>query len=420
MLTPISAVAEDQSCCSVSTRQPATVEVADIFKMYGQKYRATHKLSQKQHSVMFDIEHCRSSYFGYHVDICDHCGHLDRGNNSCRNRHCPKCQGIARKLWVNARLDDLLPISYYHVTFTLPHMLNPLVGHNRKLIYNLLFDCASETLLQFGRDPKWLGALIGFYGILHTWGGMLWQHLHVHFIVSGGGLSEDGRWLEPKYKGKFIFPVKALSQVFRGKFIEGLKSAYAEAKLVLPEALSHLKDARQFENFIDALVGRNWVVFAKRPFGSPERVVRYIGRYTHRIAISNDRIIKIEKDRVYFNYKDYRNKGSWKQGFLKAEEFIRRFLLHVLPNGFHRIRHYGFLSNGRCKAKVAQIRKLLCCDDELNIELKEKVSEEEAGLICPVCEKGRLTPIFNVQRTGQVILNAASFFYFKRLLWDTS
>jgi hypothetical protein len=249
---------------------------------------------------------------------------------------------------------------------------------------------------------------------------MLWQHLHVHFIVSGGGLSEDGRWVEPKYKGKFIFPVRALSEAFRGKFIERLKSAYADAKLVLPEGLIHLKDAVQFEGFVDALVARNWVVFAKPPFGGPEQVVRYIGRYTHRIAISNDRLIKIEKDRVYFNYKDYRDNGCWKPGVLKAEEFIRRFLMHVLPDGFHRIRHYGFLANGRCKAKVAQIRKLLSCGEELNNDLKEKVIEDHAGLICPVCEKGRLTPLLVVHRTGQVISNATSVLFSNRLVWDTS
>ena len=412
------AVAKSDTCCTSS--QLPKLEVADIFRRYGASYRAAHKLSSKQQAVMFDIEHCRSSHFGYHIDICDQCGHLDFGCNSCRNRHCPKCQSIAQRRWVNSRLEDLVPIPYYHVTFTLPHMLNPLVGYNRELIYNLLFDSASETLLQFGRDPKWLGALIGFYGILHTWGGMLWQHLHVHFIVSGGGLSEDGRWVEPKYKGKFIFPVRALSQVFRGKFIERLKSAYADGKLVLPEGLRHLKDAVRFEGFVDALAARNWVVFAKPPFGGPEQVVRYIGRYTHRIAISNDRINKIEKDRVYFNYKDYRDNGCWKQGRLKAEEFIRRFLMHVLPDGFHRIRHYGFLANGRCKAKVAQIRKLLSCDDELNHELKEKVTEDHAGLICPVCEKGRLIPVLIVHRTGQVILSAASFLFSERLVWDTS
>ena len=355
---------------SQSSKQ-SKLEVADIFRRYGGAYRAAHKLSSKQQSVMFDIEHCRSSHFGYHIDICDQCGHIDFGYNSCRNRHCPQCQGIAQRRWVNARLEDLLPIDYYHVTFTLPHLLNPLVGYNRKLIYNLLFDCASATLLQFGQDPKWLGAMIGFYGILHTWGGKLWQHPHVHFIVSGGGLSEDGRWVQPKYKGKFIFPVRALSQVFRGKFIERLKAAYATGKLVVPAKMSHLKDSAQFEKFIDQLVARNWVVFAKPPFGGPEKVVRYIGRYTHRIAISNNRLIKMEKDRVYFNYKDYRDNGCWKQGVLKSEEFIRRFLLHILPKGFHRIRHYGFLSNGRCKAKVAQIRKLLACDDELALDWDE-------------------------------------------------
>ncbi len=404
---------------SQSTKQ-SKLEVADIFRRYGGAYRAAHKLSSKQQSVMFDIEHCRSSHFGYHIDICDQCGHIDFGYNSCRNRHCPQCQGIAQRRWVNARLEDLLPIAYYHVTFTLAHLLNPLVGYNRELIYNLLFDCASKTLLQFGQDPKWLGAMIGFYGILHTWGGKLWQHLHLHFIVSGGGLSGDGRWVQPKYKGKFIFPVMALSQVFRGKFIEGLKDAYATGKLVLAGKLNHLKDAAQFEKFVDQLVARNWVVFAKPPFGGPEKVVRYIGRYTHRIAISNNRLIKIEKDRVYFNYKDYRDNGCWKQGFLKVEEFIRRFLLHILPEGFHRIRHYGFLANGRCKAKVAQIRKLLSCHDELKLDLDEKVVEDRAGCICPACKKGRLIPIMIVHRTGQMISSVASRIFSNHMLWDTS
>ncbi len=415
----MSVVSEQQRCCARSESKPSQLEVADIFRKYGDKYRASHKLSGKQHAVMFDIEHCRSSYFGYHIDICDHCGHTDRFPNSCRNRHCPKCQGIAQRIWVNARLQDLLPIPYYHVTFTLPHLLNFLVSYNRELIYNLLFDSASETLLQFGRDAKWLGALIGFYGILHTWGGKLWQHLHLHFIVTGGGLSEDGRWVQPKYKGKFIFPVMALSQVFRGKFIEGLKSAYAAGKLVLPAKLRHLKDAAQFEIFADQLVARNWVVFAKRPFAGPEKVVRYIGRYTHRIAISNSRLIKVEDDQVYFHYKDYRDDGKWKQCHLKTEDFIRRFLMHVLPKGFHRIRHYGFLSNGRCKAKVAQIRSLLSCEDDLT-QLKQKAIEDHAGMICPVCAKGSLTPIWIVHRMGRVVSSAMSMLFSSRLVWDTS
>jgi len=409
----------DQRRCAHLEANASGIEVADIFRNYGDRYRASHKLSGKQQAVKFDIEHCRHSYFGYHVDICDHCGHSEHFANSCRNRHCPKCQGIAQRQWVNARLNDLLPIPYYHVTFTLPHMLNPLVGYNRDLIYNLLFDGAAETLLQFGRDPKWLGALIGFYGILHTWGGKLWQHLHLHFIVSGGGLSEDGRWVRSKYKGKFIFPVKALSQVFRGKFIEGLKKAHADGRLVLPTGLRHLKNAGQFENFVDALVARNWVVFAKRPFAGPEKVVRYIGRYTHRIAISNRRLIKIEDDRVYFHYKDYRDDGKWKQCHLEAEVFVKRFLMHVLPSGFHRIRHYGFLSNGRCKAMVARIRKLLSGEDALD-QLKHKVVEDHVGVICQVCEKGSLTPIWIVHRLGHVVLSAMAMLFFNQPVWDTS
>lgn len=413
------AAIDKQRCCARSESNSDRLEVADIFRKYGDTYRASHNLSAKQQSVMFDIEHCRRSYFGYHVDVCDHCGHTDQFGNSCRNRHCPKCQGIAQRIWVNARLEDLLPIPYYHVIFTLPHLLNPLVGYNRELIYDLLFDSASETLLQFGRDPKWLGALIGFYGILHTWGAKLWQHLHLHFIVGGGGLSEDGSWVTPKYKDKFIFPVKALSVVFRGKFIEGLKTAHADGQLVLPTGLRHLKNAGQFEDFVDALVARNWVVYAKRPFAGPEKVVRYIGRYTHRIAISNSRLIKIENDEVYFNYKDYRDDAKWKPCHLKAEDFIKRFLMHLLPKGFHRIRHYGFLSNGRCKAKVSQIRKLLPNEDDL-VQLKQKVIEDHAGMICPVCAKGRLTPIMIVHRMGSMLKPIAATLYPNPPAWNTS
>ena len=393
-------------------------EVADIFRRYGDDYRTDNKLPLKQHQVMFDIEHCRTSYFGYHVDICDACDYFDQSHNSCRNRHCPKCQGVARRIWVNARLDDLLPIPYYHVVFTLPHLLNDLVGYNRELIYNILFDCAAETLLQFGRDPKWLGALIGFYGILHTWGGKLWQHLHLHFIVPGGGLTEDNRWVEPKNKkGKFLFPVCALSKVFRGKFIERLKEANDNGKLIIPDNLNHLNDCDHFERWLDVLVARNWVVFSKPPFKTPEKVVRYIGRYTHKVAISNHRILSIDKDRVRFNYKDYKDKGRIKETTLSCTEFIRRFLMHVLPDGFHRIRHYGLFANGRCKAKVAQIRELLGSENDAALLSKDQLTEDHGGIVCPVCKKGRLTPIMVVHRMGRIVLNTL---YYNRLFWDTS
>ena len=392
-------------------------EVADIFRLYGPDYRADHKLSTKQHQVMFDIEHCRRSYFGYHIDICDACDYVDQSHNSCRNRHCPKCQGISRRIWVNARLDDLLPIPYYHVVFTLPHLINLIALYNKELIYKLLFDSASETLLEFGGDPRWLGALIGFYGILHTWGGKLCQHLHLHFIVSGGGLNETGQWVTPKYKGRFLFPVFALSKVFRGKFVEKLKSAYYQGELSIPGNLKHLKDPDAFESWIDSLVSRNWVVFSKPPFKTPERVVRYIGRYTHRVAISNHRILSIGKGIVRFEYKDNKDKGRIKETSLSGAEFIRRFLMHVLPNGFHRIRHYGLFANGRCKAKVKRIRKLLEA-----AESGVYFTEKDLRLPCPKCKTGSMIPQLCVDRYGVLILDILSrcIGNLNRPSWDTS
>lgn len=390
------------------------LEVADIFRLYGSDYRTGQKLSLKQRQVMFDIEHCRTSYFGYHVDVCDHCGAIDSGCNSCRNRHCPKCQGVARRIWVNARLKDLLPVSYYHVVFTLPHLINPLVGWNREFIYTLLFDCAAQTLLQFGRDPKWLGALIGFYGILHTWGGKMWQHLHTHFIVPGGGLTEDDRWVEPKYKGKFLFPVKAMSKVFRGKFIKALKRAYLTGQLVLSDGLRHLSDGDRFEQWLDILVARNWVVYAKAPFDSAEKVVRYIGRYTHRIAISNQRLIKVEDGIVHFRYKDYRNKGRWKTARLKAQEFIRRFLLHVVPDGFHRIRHYGLFANGRCKKMVCIIRQLL------DVGTDNLPEPDIIGIECKACGIGRLRTLFSFHLFGSTINRFVTEAVAPKLILDSS
>jgi hypothetical protein len=372
--------------------------VADIFRRYGAQYRSEHKLTPKQQAAMFDIEHCRTSHFGYHVDACDACGWSDHSHNSCRNRNCPKCQGIARRKWVAARLDDLLPVPYYHTIFTLPHMINPLVPFNKELLYEMIFDSVSETLLQFGRDPKWLGAMIGFFGILHSWGGKLWSHLHIHLIVPAGGVDDNGRWIEPKYKGRFLFPVRAVSEVYRGKFVEKLKRAYRQGQLTLPTGHRHLSDPNRFERFIDALVGRNWDVHIKRPFSTPERVVRYIGRYTHKIAISNHRLIKIEDDRVHFNFKNYRNNGRWEPTALTAQEFISRFLTHVLPEGFHKIRHYGFLANGRCKAMVAKIRAQL---DQASSGRPPAI--QVLGHPCPRCAKGTMHAMVIVTRLFAII-----------------
>jgi hypothetical protein len=285
-------------------------------------------------------------------------------------------------------MQDILPVPYYHIVFTLPHFLNEIISYNKRLVYELLMACSSETLLAFGRDSKWLGGEIGFYGILHTWGQTLWPHVHVHYIVSGGALSQAGQWLEPKHNDKFLFPVHALSKVFRGKFIQGFKVAHQRQQIVLPSSLSHLADPQRFERWIDRLVARNWVVYCKRPFDDAQSVIRYIGRYTHRVAISNNRIIDITNSHVRFLYKNYKaSRSAWLQMTVKAEEFIRRFIWHVLPNRFHKIRHYGFLANGKCKEKVKYIRALLNARASVQTDIKHTT------INCPVCRKGMLAPI---------------------------
>ena len=381
-------------------------EVADIFQLYGQAYREKNRMSHKQHRVMYNIEHCRTSAFGYHVDVCEECGHRDPFPNSCRDRHCPKCQGISQRKWVNMRLEDILPVPYYHVVFTLPHHLFPLSLYNKALIYDLFFQGASETLIEFGNDAKWLGGELGFFGVLHTWGQSLWHHIHGHFIVPGGALGKDGRWIYPKYKGKFLFPVSALSEVFRGKFIEGLKRAYYDGAVSIPDDLMHLGQDVGFEKWVDELVGRNWVVYCKPPFGSPEQVVQYVGRYTHRVAISNRRLVSIDGGQVRFRYKEYKqSRLTWKEMTLKAEEFIQRFLWHVLPDGFHKIRHYGFLANGRSKGKLARIRESL--HEKLETQEGRSCPETEA-VLCPVCRKGRLITVFIIDRLGHIIRRSLS------------
>lgn len=386
-------VSDANTVQAINTNGRCDLEVADIFRRYGEQYRSLHKLTPKQHGVMFDIEHCRTHHFGYHMDVCDACGWKDQSHNSCRNRHCPKCQGIASRKWVTAREANLLPVPYHHSIFTLPHVINPLVPFNKELLYDFIFDSAAESLLQFGRDPKWLGAEIGFYGILHSWGGKLWSHLHIHFIVPAGGIDSQGRWVEPRYKGKFLFPVQALSLVFRGKFIEKLKHAYDQGLLIFPDSHRHLTDSGRFENYVNALVGRNWNVHVKPSFATPEKVVRYIGRYTHRIAISNNRLIKLENDRVHFKFKNYRNNGCWEETSLTAMDFIGRFLMHVLPEGFHKIRHYGFLANGRCKIMVEKIRRQLVQDPSSE---PEKI--EHSGHPCPECGNGIMRVFLTVTR----------------------
>lgn len=400
---------QGQPVSTESSERPK-YEVADIFRLYGEDYRATHSITEKQRSVMFDIEHCRSSVFGYHLDVCEECGYMEPAYNSCRNRHCPKCQGIEKRKWVQARLDDLLPVPYYHVVFTLPDPIFPMCLFNQELIYDLLFDCASGTLLTFGRDPKWLGAELGFFGVLHTWGQTLRHHPHGHFVVPSGGIKPNGEWVCGKFKGKFLFPVRGLSKVFRRQFIEGLEAAYTEGKLVFPGELKDLQSKEQFKGWINDLKSKDWVVYCKPPFGGPEDVVRYIGQYTHRVAISNHRIMSIDNGRVIFSYKDYKDDDKTKEMDLSGNEFIQRFLWHVLPSGFHKIRHYGFLANGK-KHKLKQILEYLTFEEELSTESSQEGCDEDCeGATCPLCGKGRLRPIVVYDRFGAILVKDYSYF----------
>lgn len=402
-------------------------EIADIFRLYGDAYRKTRNLTVEQHNAMYAIAHCRTSTYGFHADVCDECGYIESAYNSCRNRHCPKCQGIAKRRWVEKRLNELLPAAYHHCVFTLPNRLSLLSLYNRKLIYDLIFHASSQTLLTFGNDPRWLGALIGFYGILHTWSQTLWPHAHTHFIVTAGGLSVDGKWIEPKYKGKFLFPVKALSIVFRGKFIEGLKKAYYDGELVLPDNLKRLEDSGKFEKWINGLVAGNWVVNSKPPFAGPEEVVRYIGRYTHRVAISNHRIISISGGQIRFSYKDNKEKDKlkiWKEMVLPADQFIERFLWHILPKQYHRIRHYGFLTNGKKNANLEIIRNFLSSakkySDISRDIFKEACIEDTEGIICPQCGKGRLKSYLVTDKYGRILKLDISVFSKNKAHDDTS
>jgi len=378
-------------------RTSPSIEVADIFRSYGHAYREAHKLPYNHLRVMRAIEVCRTAVLGGHKDKCDNCGHLEISYNSCRNRHCPKCQTLRKEKWIEARSEDLLPILYFHVVFTIPSELNPLVLMNQKVMYDLLFRSVSETLTELAHDQKHLGAQIGAIGILHTWGQNLMDHPHIHCIVTGGGLSPDGsRWVS--CRKKFFIHVKVLSEVFSGKFLDYLKHCFKRGALVFPGSISHLKEPGDFKIFMKQLYKKKWVVYCKPPFGGPKGVLQYLGRYTHRIAISNNRILANQDGNASFLWRDYADNNRQKTMTLKADEFIRRFMLHVLPARFVRIRHFGLLANRNRKDAIALCRKFLSSGIT---ETKENVSKEtwQEQLIricgidvttCPVCHTGKM------------------------------
>ena len=339
------------------------LEVADVFRRHGDAYRAAHPLDRSAARVMGAVAACRTAALGGHVERCDACAHTRIAYNSCRNRHCPKCQSSAARDWLEARAADLLPVEYFHVVFTLPAPVAAIAKQNKAVVYGLLFEAASETLKTIAADPRHLGCEIGMTMVLHTWGQTLTYHPHVHCIVPGGGLSPDGgTWIA--CRPGFFLPVRLLARLYRRLFLEKLAAAHAAGRLRFFDALAPLADARAFVRHLAPARRTDWIVYAKKPFAGPEQVLRYLARYTHRIALSNRRIVGLDDTSVTFTWKDYRDvsrQGGAKQKrmTLAAFEFVRRFLLHVLPDGFQRIRHYGFLANGHRREKLAVIRRLL-------------------------------------------------------------
>jgi len=380
-----------------------TLEIADIFRMYGPAWRRANAghVSLSQLKVMSSIEACRTEALGGHVAACTKCNHQHIAYNSCKNRHCPKCQGPAARDWMAARAEDLLPIEYFHVVFTLPAEIAHIAYWNKKAIYGLLFKASAQTVMTIAADPKRLGAKVGITSVLHTWGSALTHHPHIHMIVPGGGLSPSGtRWVA--CKPGFFLHVRVLSRLFRRLFVEGLLALHRAGDLAFFGDLSGLANLDTFTTWLAPLRKSEWVVYAKPPFGGPEAVLAYLSRYTHRVAILNSRIFSADANTVAFRWKDYRIKNGERQKVMRlaTPEFIRRFLIHVLPDGFHRIRHYGLLASGNRKANIAKVRLLL------GAEVVENESSPTAEIIpltlrepCPDC--GGQMRIIETFRRGQ-------------------
>ena len=352
-------------------------------------------LSGHQYRVLRALRDCRTAALGGHVDACDCCGCTKISFNSCGNRHCPKCQGVEKEMWILAREQDLLPVTYFHVVFTLPHELNDLCRYAPSVLYGLLFESAKQTLLQFGEDKRWLGAQLGVTMILHTWGQNLSLHPHVHCIVPNGGLKKDGKWQYPKQGNeKFLFPVKAMQGVYRALFMKGLAAQIQNQSITLPPDFS--LDKPIYKAWKNALYGKEWVIYAKRPFGGPKQVIEYLGRYTHKVAISNHRIKSVDNQGITFEYKDYKTGGEKKEMRLQTGEFIRRFAQHILPANFRRIRHYGFLSNASKTKSLEKARKSLGVHNQARMDRAARRELARQRLLgqnanrCGCCKVGTL------------------------------
>lgn len=373
------------------------LEVADIFRQHGPAYRQQHALPLHQHRLMQAIENCRTAALGGAVEWCDHCQHTRIVYRSCRNRHCPKCQGLARERWIQQRTAELLPVPYFHVVFTVPEQIAAIAFYNQEVVYAILFRTVAETLLTIARDPQHLGAEIGFFAVLHTWGQNLLLHPHLHCVVPGGGLSPQGTW--KACRPTFFLHVKVLSRLFRRLLLEALQQAHADGQLHFYGDLARLREAAAFTAYLQPLEDAEWVVHAKPPFGGPPQVIEYLGRYTHRVAISNHRLLALEDGQVSFRWKDYREAGATKVMTLTAVEFIRRFLLHALPRGFQRIRYYGLLANCQRAAKLPLCRRLLSAPMADLLPAPADYRDFYAALtgknlrLCPECGRGTMVRI---------------------------
>lgn len=372
------------------------VEVQDIFIEYGEEYLNKHKLTLVQHKAMSAIRKCRTSHLGGHVDVCDSCGNTQISYNSCRNRHCPKCQTLSKERWIYNQKSNLLNVGYFHVVFTIPDTLNSIVYQNQRQLYTLLFKAVAETLSELSSDKKYLGAKLGFTSVLHTWGQNLMHHPHIHCIVPGGGLSSIGKWISSRKK--FFIPVKVLSRKFRGKFLYYLKQLYFKNKLEFHGSQNHLSNEFEFEKLLSSTYSKEWIVYCKPPFKTAACVIEYLGRYTHRVAISNNRIINIENGNVTFNWRDYKDKSKCKLMTISADEFIRRFLIHILPSGFMKIRHYGLLGNRNKTTKLNICKQLtntpiLIREKIPALELIQKITGRDLSK-CPNCGSNKLSRSF--------------------------
>jgi hypothetical protein len=378
-------------------------EVADVFRLYGESFRRNHPLSYAQLKVMRHIEICRTAELGGHVEQCSNCGYERISYNSCRDRHCPKCQTLVKEKWLNDRKAELLPCGYFHLVFTLPHDLNPIILCNKKVALDILFAAVNQTLQAFAKDPQWhLGGQPGFILVLHTWSQTLMEHFHLHCLIPGGVLAfTKDRWIPAK--DSFLFRVKSLAKEFRKRYLRLFKIAYHKSELIFPGNTAPYESIERFNHLIQSVSTTKWITYAKRPFDGPQQVLEYLGRYTHRIAISNNRIQSIDNGSVVFTYRDRANNNESKTMTLPAEEFIRRFLLHVLPEGFMKIRYFGFLSPKHKKQAISLIRRLICSTAKLPEKKNETVVEMLLRLTgeditcCPECKKGRMRIVQKLQ-----------------------